>query len=667
MDGVVEHYYINKTLSPFELNSDTVNFIDVDFGIWQDNFDVDLSLHITEWNVKSNNLHHLGLRTGVTMIEQFSFMLEIGVDEAYVWPPQHNTTNDLGGSSNVVVDYDFNYALNSVGGAVFSMLSSSLVGMELYSFSSNAEPENVEIRAFGSNEETVLFISSTSLAAQALSINLAGSNLSTPWMEAYKIGYDRSTSDGRMWDPTSRSWISADYVMIDGERYYLNEHDTQAEITRIETTLAIETGVLELNLLPFEVAKITVRHFDPSALSGTAGSDRIDGTTAADILMGLGGDDTLVGGDGNDTIEGGTGNDRMIGGRGDDVLRGQEGHDSIDGWGGDDEIFGGSGNDRLSGQQGNDLLDGGSGDDWIFGEIGDDTLNGGSGNDTLIGGTGADVLDGGDGTDLVSYAASRIGSRIDLMDDRLNNREALGDTFISIENLEGTLGGDNLRGTMQSNAIWGLDGVDWIFGRAGDDSLFGGQGNDVLLGGAGRDHLNGGEGRDRAQYSEAMEGVVADLLNPGQNTGEALGDVFTSIESLAGSRFADVLRGDHQSNDLFGRQGNDLLIGRGGNDYLNGGAGRDTLDGGAGDDVLRGGDSQDEFIYSSGRDIIEDWNNDIVRINTSQLAGVSHVADLNQFVQVTDAGIMYRFSDNDSLLFLGVTQSELITENVFLL
>lgn len=666
IDGVVEHYYINKRLPSFEMNSDAVNFIDMDYSIWQANFATELSLHITEWNIKANNLHHLGMRSGVTMIEQFSFMLEMGVDEAYVWPPQHNTTNDLAGSSNVFVDANTGYALSSVGGAVFSMLSASLVGLELYHLEAANEPDELEVRVFGSDDKTVVFLSSTSLTAESFSLDLRESGLYAPWISAYRVGYDRLSSDGRMWNPRTNTWIEPDSVEVDGERYFLNEHDARATVSTIATGHAVVTGKLDFALNPFEILKVVIHHTDPSVISGSERADRMDGTAADDFMRGLGGNDTIDGGDGNDTLEGGAGNDRLIGGKGNDHLFGRAGNDLLYGWSGDDQLFGGDGDDRLAGQQGNDRLNGEAGNDWLYGGDGDDSLYGGDGNDTLIGGAGRDVLDGGSGIDGVYYGSSRTGSRIDLMFASLNTGEALGDTFFSIENLEGTRGSDNLRGTQEANIIWGLDGVDWIFGRAGNDSLYGGNGNDVLIGGAGSDHLNGGPGRDRAQYSEAPQGVLVDLLNPFLNTGEARGDTFVSIEGLAGSRFADELRGDHGPNDLFGRDGDDTLLGRDGNDYLNGGAGRDYLDGGAGDDTLRGGHGIDIFVYSAGRDVIEDWNRDIVRIDASVVGGLIQTDDLSRYMQMSAGGLLFEFSERDSLLLQGVTNPELFLQHVFL-
>ena len=149
----------------------------------------------------------------------------------------------------------------------------------------------------------------------------------------------------------------------------------------------------------------------------------------------------------------------------------------------------------------------------------------------------------------------------------MNNRgSAAGDTYISIEGLRGSLS-DN----------------DYLIGNDSDNYLRG-------LGGA--DTLDGGLGSDWAEYHKRKCGVVADLGNETQNTGDAFGDHYISIENLRGTSFADVLRGDAGDN------------------ILRGDAGNDTLQGGAGNDTLQGGDGADTFHFqfaTDGVDTISDF------------------------------------------------------------
>jgi len=90
----------------------------------------------------------------------------------------------------------------------------------------------------------------------------------------------------------------------------------------------------------------------------------------------------------------------------------------------------------------------------------------------------------------------------------------------------------------------------------------------------------------------AKSGVTVDLGNSANNTGEAAGDTFVSIESLRGSNH------------------NDILVGDAGTNFIVGGNGADVLNGGAGNDTLRGDAGADTFVFESGtfRDRVIDYN-----------------------------------------------------------
>jgi Ca2+-binding RTX toxin-like protein len=154
-----------------------------------------------------------------------------------------------------------------------------------------------------------------------------------------------------------------------------------------------------------------------------------------------------------------------------------------------------------------------------------------------------------------------------------------------------------------------------VTGTAFADTLDGGQGDDILQGAGGADVLNGGDGKDTASYDLSANGVLASLADAGTNLGDALGDSFTSIENLTGSKQADTLIGDTGLNILRGQAGNDVMQGGGGNDLLSGGDGDDVLSGDGGGDLLSGGDGADVFLFSTlkdsapktGRDTILDF------------------------------------------------------------
>ncbi|WP_278247628.1 beta strand repeat-containing protein, partial [Teichococcus deserti] len=358
---------------------------------------------------------------------------------------------------------------------------------------------------------------------------------------------------------------------------------------------------------------------------GSDGDDWIIGDVTADEDYREGVNNRFEGGDGDDILDGGFGNDTLQGGRGNDVLIGGEGNDTADfsdlDVGVEVRLDKGYAETRVTGDatpEHDDLISiehavGTRYDDLIIGDAGKNHLYGGSGNDKLQGGAGADFLDGGEGIDTASYANATSGVTAALTDydsdapsdftiftplpSSINTGDAAGDTYSSIENLEGSKFADALYGNSENNHLYGL---------AGKDSLYGGAGDDVLEGGLDADALNGGEGSDFASYENAASAVEASLVAR-KNTptaittnNEASGDTYVSIENLRGSKFNDLLTGDANGNILQGLDGNDTLDGGAGNDTLEGGAGNDWLLGGTGDDWLVGGLGNDTLDGGEG-------------------------------------------------------------------
>jgi Ca2+-binding RTX toxin-like protein len=366
-------------------------------------------------------------------------------------------------------------------------------------------------------------------------------------------------------------------------------------------------------------------------LTGTNGNDVLSGSGYADQIHGLDGHDTLYGWGGNDRLYGGAGNDWLEGGTGADVLDGGDGEDtvnyinSLSSWGvsvdlvrgtglsgdaqgdtyfGIEHIVGSNFVDALAGNNGSNDLWGEGGNDSLYGRAGDDQLFGGQGNDILEGGVGADTLDGGAGEDWIIYRASSAGITVNLATGSAAGGEAQGDTFVSIENVEGSEFADALAGNAGDNKLWGNGGNDQLFGGAGNDQLLAGDGNDALRGGAGADYLSGGAGVDTVYYQDSSAGVTIFLApsvvynNDAEGFGgDAEGDTYFGIENAVGSHHDDWINGTAGSNDLVGLGGDDDLDGGAGDDRLNGGEGDDELVGGEGADRLDGGNGSDWIYY----------------------------------------------------------------------
>jgi len=251
------------------------------------------------------------------------------------------------------------------------------------------------------------------------------------------------------------------------------------------------------------------------AMSGLAADDFLFGQAGDDRLLGGGGIDHLFGGAGADTLDGGLGRDQLAGGDGDDIYLLSSVNDTIVEYAnaGIDTVqtsvsslsltakqfgfvenltytgaaaFKGTGNalnNVVTGGLAADQLSGGAGHDVLVGRAGADHLLGDAGDDVLLGGSGADRLNGGAGVDTASYAtatarvvASLVGAKTVVA-----VGDAKGDSFVGIENLEGSGFGDALYGNVAANTLWGMGGDDVLWGRGGADTLFGGDGADVFV------------------------------------------------------------------------------------------------------------------------------------------------------------------------------------------
>lgn len=480
---------------------------------------------------------------------------------------------------------------------------------------------------------------------------------------------------------------------------------------------------------------------EDDTIQGLGGNDVLIGGLGPDILDGGNGNDTAsyqnatagltadlltpsnntgeAAGDSYISIE------RLRGTAFNDVLRGNNGDNSLDGAAGADVLNGRGGIDTASygsstagvtvdlSNLANNTGDA-AGDTYISieniaGSTFGDVLIGDAADNSFHGGAGGDLIDGRGGIDGVSYGGATSGITASFSNPAGNTGDAAGDSYISIENLVGSQFDDILTGDGIANAIngqngddiiSGLDGNDFLNGGGGNDTIDGGEGNDllngndgndILIGGNGSNGLDGGTGADILQggaefdvasYSSASTGVTVDLSNIANNTGDAAGDTYFSIEEIFGSAFSDTLIGDGSDNILHGRVGADVIDGGAGNDTLIGGddadtiyggtendnlfgdAGDDTLDGGAGADTITGGMGNDTFVFTAGNE--SDFIFGFVagagtedRIDLTGMSGIDDFADV--LALATDDGLTTTidFGGGDTILLSNVLVGQL--------
>ncbi|MEL6235816.1 MAG: calcium-binding protein, partial [Pseudomonadota bacterium] len=344
-----------------------------------------------------------------------------------------------------------------------------------------------------------------------------------------------------------------------------------------------------------------------------------------------------------------------------------------------DQLIGAATGDTLLGAGDGDVVLGNAGNDTLFGGAGIDRVDGGAGDDLLFGGADLDLLIGGAGIDTASYADAIAGVTINLAAPSSGTGDAQGDRLVGVEIVAGSDFGDSITGDGAANtldggagadSISGLSGNDLLIGGLGADMLFGGSGNDLLRGGLGGDSLVGGLGLDFVDYSQASGNVVASLLAPQINQGEAAGDSYLAVEALRGTGFDDLLRGDAGANRLQAGAGGDRIFGEAGADVIEGGNGRDLIVGGAGNDVLYGGEGNDVFVFQDTRfgiDRIFDYDADKSDgkwdvLNFGQSAFDDTDLILTQILlggQVSTE-ISVRDTPNTSLTLFGVARAELL-------
>ena len=226
----------------------------------------------------------------------------------------------------------------------------------------------------------------------------------------------------------------------------------------------------------------------------------------------------------------------------------------------DDTIRGGPGGDELFGSNGDDVIDPGDNrqSDDLDADRGYDTVHGSGGDDTI-------VYTGNSTQGYQDLLYSGLGTGITATIDGATNRGSID---------KGSAGTDTLVDVASPLNAQGFDlhgtRFDDVFNLTMDDGQF--QFMDVE-GGAGNDTFNIrlNSGWVRLTYISSPSGINVDLgAGRASNDGHGGVDTFTGDipRGIAGSEFADVIRGSDRGERFVGRAGNDRIDGGGGTDRL---------------------------------------------------------------------------------------------------
>ena len=434
-------------------------------------------------------------------------------------------------------------------------------------------------------------------------------------------------------------------------------------------------------------------HGDEGAdhIHGGEGSDLIFGGAGGDHLFGDEGDDFIIGGKGDDSLTLGSGADVIIHHAGDGadtvtdfniyqdvlVMDGQLIDPANPGTGitvtqvGDDVVITGAlpgdsitflgvdlaawiaaNTTTVDGTSGSNVIDlaytdadgdviddsgqmifGYESNDTIYAGAGDDTISGGDGTDKMHGSLGADHFDGGDGNDFVIYDTSTAGITIDMLNSANSTGEAAGDTYESVEKLQGS-SFDDIIFLADGVYGWGLDGNDTIHDGGARESLYGGNGQDVFVFGAGdgeRDQINDfTRGDDLIDLSAWGVSDFSQLTITTQTTNDpnevhvtiTFGGESIRLFKFDASEVANLSAADFvlaaapaTAPDLYGTASADVIdssfVDANGNtlsplgQVIYAGAGHDVIKDSDGDDTVYGEDGRDTFYAGDGADFYD--------------------------------------------------------------
>jgi Ca2+-binding RTX toxin-like protein len=251
-----------------------------------------------------------------------------------------------------------------------------------------------------------------------------------------------------------------------------------------------------------------------------AGFEVVFGSAYRDLLTGDEQVNYFVPGGGDDVVDGGAERDVIVFGEGKavnvDLAAGRASGEASDTLTRVEDVVASEGSKLLGDARENYLaadlsgnrdgerstIVGRGGNDALFGGSGPDILQGGPGDDGLDGQDNDDVVDGGSGqSDVVVYAYSREGVRVDLAKGSAKTQHHGSDRLSGFEKILGSPYKDVLIGGPASEAFFGGAGNDILNGRGGGDLLVGEAGSDQAVGGSATDYCIDSERRSSCEIS----------------------------------------------------------------------------------------------------------------------------------------------------------------------
>lgn len=235
IDGIIAHVYTRGTDFSRQFDLDMIQ------KTWlSDEALEELEIHVTEWNLKSSDdldrHDNYGLYQAHDMLNTIEEFMAAGVDQAHVWPLIQNTSNPL--------CVGFDYSESTAAGKMFSMMSENIPGKTMLDFTPKGDrqtelrTEDVDIHAFASQDDIVLYLASTSDESKITDIDVSSLIAGSSEIEVQVLGVCEGEQAGS-------SYSSSEITPRSGQEVF-------------------REGIIEADLKPGEIMQVVIKDFTPS-------------------------------------------------------------------------------------------------------------------------------------------------------------------------------------------------------------------------------------------------------------------------------------------------------------------------------------------------------------------------------------------------------------------